>query len=63
REQGAGSREQVIIAAVKPKRLIARRIDGDKAIILRTDIQAWRESLPTFGINPSVDFGSQPQRC
>ena len=40
--------ELVIITAVKANELIARRIDGDKAVILRSDIQTWLESRPDF---------------
>jgi len=40
--------ESHIIEAVKASRLVARRIDADNAVILRSDIQAWVESLPDF---------------
>lgn len=44
--------ELVIIQAVKANLLIARRVPTgapvDTAIILRTDLQAWAETLPNF---------------
>lgn len=46
--EAASVDESVIIEAVKGNQLIARRIDADKAVILRTDIQAWLETMPDF---------------
>ena len=46
--KAASVTESVIIAAVKANVLRARRIDGDKAVILNTDIKAWLETLPDF---------------
>lgn len=46
--KAASVAESVIIEAVKGDALIARRIDGDSAVILHTDLQAWLEMMPDF---------------
>jgi hypothetical protein len=40
--------EEIIVAAVKDHKLIARRIEGKRAVILGTDIQAWLEGRPSY---------------
>jgi hypothetical protein len=40
--------EDMIVAAVKSRELIARRIEGKRTAILATDIQAWLEKLPSY---------------
>ena len=40
--------EEIIVTAVKRHELIARRIEGHRAVILDSDIQAWLESKPSY---------------
>lgn len=40
--------EEIIVAAVRDHELIARRIEGKRAVILATDIQAWLEGKPSY---------------
>jgi hypothetical protein len=40
--------EDIIIAAVKRRELIARRVEGKRTVILGTDIQAWISHMPSY---------------
>ena len=40
--------EEIIVKAVKRHELIARRIEGKRAVILDSDIQAWLEAKPSY---------------
>ena len=40
--------EDIIVTAVKRNELVARRIEGKRAVLLATDIQAWLENKPSY---------------
>lgn len=40
--------EEIIVAAVKNRDLIARRIEGKRIVILASDIAAWLKAKPSY---------------
>jgi hypothetical protein len=46
--KAASVTEDIIVSAVKAGDLIARRLEGKRAVILRKDIQGWLEQLPSY---------------
>ena len=40
--------EEIIVRAVKQHELIARCIEGERAVILDSDIQVWLEGKPNY---------------
>ena len=46
--QAASVTEEMIVKAVKHHELIARRIEGKRAVILDSDIQTWLEGKPSY---------------
>jgi hypothetical protein len=46
--QAASVTEDIIEAAIRNRRLIARHIEGKRIVILSTDLQAWLTNLPDY---------------